>query len=312
MTACERTAELLPWYLNGTLTEEEANEVRRHLSECDRCRAEQRATAEVGAFFDSHPSPEDLISHLLGEAGKGLSRERIERHVSECAECREELRLLGEGIPTAGPEAEQRRGPVEESTVAILARSMRPRGAAPPRWFALAASLLAVAGVAGWWATWHDLSEQRQRAAELATQLDANRQTTIPGLQREAAVAREHAFDLERRLAEVGSPLVSPPILDLLPRGALRGPASGVPVIPRGTRVAILILDTGGLRPSEEVSLILVDATGRIAATVPALRVEPHGGVTVGLPTSTLAPGRYELRLHRGSRVVARYDLQVD
>lgn len=40
MNACTSIRELIPWYVNGTLSVEEARHVAEHLSQCDECRDE--------------------------------------------------------------------------------------------------------------------------------------------------------------------------------------------------------------------------------------------------------------------------------
>ena len=40
---------LLPWYLNGTLREEERRQVDQHLSSCESCRAELDELAQLNA-----------------------------------------------------------------------------------------------------------------------------------------------------------------------------------------------------------------------------------------------------------------------
>jgi len=40
MSDCDRAQELIPWYVAGSLSEEETGELAMHLAECDACRAE--------------------------------------------------------------------------------------------------------------------------------------------------------------------------------------------------------------------------------------------------------------------------------
>lgn len=46
-TDCRETNELLPWYINQTLDEEEGARVREHLQTCEDCRAELPFLAAV-------------------------------------------------------------------------------------------------------------------------------------------------------------------------------------------------------------------------------------------------------------------------
>jgi len=62
-----RTQELLPWFLNGTLEGEEADEVDRHLLECPACRAELeclRVLRSACAETDLLPEAEAALSRL--------------------------------------------------------------------------------------------------------------------------------------------------------------------------------------------------------------------------------------------------------
>lgn len=56
MTACTSIRELIPWYVNGTLSVEEARTVAAHLSQCEICRDEliehMRLSVEVRRAFD--------------------------------------------------------------------------------------------------------------------------------------------------------------------------------------------------------------------------------------------------------------------
>jgi len=56
MNACDPIRELIPWYVNGSLSVEEARQVAAHLSRCEGCRDELtqivRLNVEVGRVFD--------------------------------------------------------------------------------------------------------------------------------------------------------------------------------------------------------------------------------------------------------------------
>jgi anti-sigma factor RsiW len=62
-----RTQELLPWFLNGTLDGEEADEVDRHLKECPACRAELESLRVLHAAYvetDLMPEAEAALARL--------------------------------------------------------------------------------------------------------------------------------------------------------------------------------------------------------------------------------------------------------
>ena len=56
MNACDPIRELIPWYVNGSLSVEEARQVAAHLSRCETCRDELtqivRLNVEVRRAFD--------------------------------------------------------------------------------------------------------------------------------------------------------------------------------------------------------------------------------------------------------------------
>lgn len=56
MNACNPIRELIPWYVNGSLSVEEARQVAAHLSRCESCREEltqmMRLNVEVCRAFD--------------------------------------------------------------------------------------------------------------------------------------------------------------------------------------------------------------------------------------------------------------------
>ncbi len=62
--------ELLPWYANGTLTEEERRRVETHLAQCERCRRELREIQKlrelVALSVESVPEPsEELLTQTV-------------------------------------------------------------------------------------------------------------------------------------------------------------------------------------------------------------------------------------------------------
>jgi len=56
MSACESIRELLPWYVNGSLSVREARDVAAHVARCDQCRDELvewvRLNVEIRQAFD--------------------------------------------------------------------------------------------------------------------------------------------------------------------------------------------------------------------------------------------------------------------
>jgi len=60
MTDCEKALELIPWYVAGSLSEEETGELAMHLVECDACRSELArmvpVALDVKAVIDAMPT----------------------------------------------------------------------------------------------------------------------------------------------------------------------------------------------------------------------------------------------------------------
>lgn len=137
-STCREIEERLPWYAAGSLSEGEQAEVAAHLEHCAACGKALAATREAAALFAAHPEASDLADYALGLPVAGLPREPLEAHLGHCAACREEVELVGHdtGMEPAG---------------AAAARPTR-HGAASTVWrgFALAASLVAVAGLSLW------------------------------------------------------------------------------------------------------------------------------------------------------------------
>ena len=95
--------EMLPWYLNKTLSEDEVKKVEAHLKECPECQKELEEinllSSEVkvnsAIFASPHIESERLV--LFCEELKSLSPDEsisIEKHLRSCLYCYEELQTL--------------------------------------------------------------------------------------------------------------------------------------------------------------------------------------------------------------------------
>ena len=71
-TIHEKTVELIPWYVNGTLQAEERRAVEQHLSECLPCRAALKQESRLGSYVRAQ-------AELPQGAGHGISDPRIGR-----------------------------------------------------------------------------------------------------------------------------------------------------------------------------------------------------------------------------------------
>lgn len=79
MNACTPIRELIPWYVNGSLSVDEAREVAAHLSRCESCRDEltqvMRLNVEIRRTFDDLESMRAEVKQevLDKTAGKMLA-----------------------------------------------------------------------------------------------------------------------------------------------------------------------------------------------------------------------------------------------
>ena len=89
----DKTRELLPWYLNRTLSEDETKKVEEHLEECLMCRRELEElrwlSSEIKELDETPVSPhirsEKLV--IFAEEPEKLSSEEItavEKHLDSC------------------------------------------------------------------------------------------------------------------------------------------------------------------------------------------------------------------------------------
>ncbi|MCK5246101.1 zf-HC2 domain-containing protein [Candidatus Bipolaricaulota bacterium] len=124
MNACTPIRELIPWYVNGSLSVDEARQVAAHLSRCESCRDEltqiMRVNMEVCRAFDELEGMKaevkkevlkrtagrtlaslNLGSFLLGFSfGASYQKGRVP--------IRGDLKLLGRRIRLISPEKEVR------------------------------------------------------------------------------------------------------------------------------------------------------------------------------------------------------------
>jgi hypothetical protein len=277
---CQRTAELLPWYLNGTLDAAERGELERHLAGCDGCRTERRQVERALLLFGSHPPVGMLLDFVDGRPE--VPRDLVEAHLAGCAACTAELAMVRESrAALQSVEAPDRR--------ARVVPLRRP--AAPPRlWRATAAvaAVIALAGVgSGLWAWW-------------------------------ALDRQEEGFARRQREAEVrslGGARLNVPIHDLWPEGAVPRSAAGGPVrlSAEDGPAATLILNSL-LAAAERVKrLELRDAQGQVLQSLSGVSVGPSGSVTLSLPLAGLPRGILRILLFApdGSEPLESYAFEL-
>ncbi|MCK4355590.1 zf-HC2 domain-containing protein [Candidatus Bipolaricaulota bacterium] len=82
MINCDKARELIPWYVNGTLTGDEAREIASHLAGCPTCREELaqavRLSWELRAAFDRIPTVPERVWEKVRTHAQGISLARID------------------------------------------------------------------------------------------------------------------------------------------------------------------------------------------------------------------------------------------
>lgn len=260
-TPMDHTAviERLPWLVNGTLDIDEEQRVREHLEACESCRTELQATREGFDVFDAHLPTEVLLSHAWGE-DTGWPRETVERHLASCPRCAEELEMVEEGrerLNAPSPFDPPRDLPFPP-----------PRALTGNTWryAALAATVLLVLGLGGWWNTWHSGREEVARLAQerddlrsqleqLAEEYDATQDqldqptelaTSTEELRHDLEQAQQDLQALEARREDASAPpavALMPPLVVELYALTERGAESDLPekTFPEGVSAAFLL-----------------------------------------------------------------------
>ena len=72
---CEQVRELIPWYVNGTLSRDEATAVAEHIAQCTNCREELAQTLQLSlqvrtAIEDTQPVPKRVWDAVRAEKGE--------------------------------------------------------------------------------------------------------------------------------------------------------------------------------------------------------------------------------------------------
>lgn len=261
----ETAHELLPWLLNGTLDPGERDEVRAHLESCEACRRELDETRQAMNVFEQHLSTRDLVARAEGRDTE-LPAEAVEAHLESCPECAEELTLLTGSLQAYGDALEPKPSPP----------ASRPTVAAYWRHGAIAATVVALASLALWVATWQHLGAPAPRMA------------AEPPAESVAVNAR---------------------VLDLYPGDSiLRGvddPAAAEPAARGGPMVLLL---NSGLRPEQgPFFLEVVDARGNVLKRQDNLPWPELGVFNVVIPQGP--PGDLTIRIGSAQDEVETFHL---
>jgi len=87
MIDCKQVRELIPWYVNGTLTRDEAAAVADHIASCPSCREELAQTLQLSlqvraVIEDSPPVPESIWERVMTEKGNVTPEEVTPKEVT--------------------------------------------------------------------------------------------------------------------------------------------------------------------------------------------------------------------------------------
>lgn len=288
---CTSARERMPFRLNRTLEDDEAQAVEAHLRGCAACREEWEETRGAALVLGAHLPARALVDLAWDRPVEDVPRDILERHLAGCRSCSDELALARESRRAEAAEEPARPAP-------------RP-GSVRWRWAGLAASL-ALAFVTG--RAW----ESRRDDAAVRSAEDRARQAAA-----RADALRRRLEDLRATApaAEAGAAPRNLELVELLPAESLRGPGDdGSAVVAGDTPVALsLVLDSPGTW--DALRLVARDDSGAELWRAQSLELQQAGDVVVLVPADRLAPGRIGLvlegRTGEGWRPVASYRLEI-
>ena len=133
---CKVAAELLPFYLNGSLSPAEHEAFDHHLDECQNCAEERDETFAAAQIFSAHLPAATIHDYASKGSAANWQTASIEDHLADCQLCQDEVLLVQESYRHLSQEKRWRPG---------------------VQWLGLAALLIVCLGL-GW--LWKGASEQ--------------------------------------------------------------------------------------------------------------------------------------------------------
>jgi predicted anti-sigma-YlaC factor YlaD len=300
---CEDTAELLPWFLNGTLAADQQQDVRDHLAQCDKCRQEMDETLFAHAVYRQHVPAEALIDHAFGRPVQAVGLELLEQHLQTCRECAEQYRMA----------RESRRLEQDEAAGAIPFVSKEDQAKRVRLWQygALAASLVAMIAVAGWILSRQQAGpvdagsgEQRKAAAERLAEIEAENQRLREEdsqLRQQRDDANSQIAQLQQQLGELASPQLNALVVDVYPTSMTErseGAAANELSIPRSAKSVTLILNSQNASSHRSYSAEIASAENQIVWREQGLLRQPAGDYTISIPAGFLNAGSYTINIY--------------
>ncbi len=277
---CHRLAELLPWYLNGTLADDQRQRLEEHLAGCDRCRREERQAQAALVLFGAHLPSAAIVDYADGREHPAIPRDLVEAHLGNCDRCAEELAWVRDSREALAAGAETGAGAAGEDAGQVIefpAPRAAPRSAPFWRRVALAASLAALAAGAGWLWSWQSLRDGRSEVAERPPQLNV-------------VIADLYPHDLVLRGSD--------PAADELELG-------------NDLDSVTLILNSNLPPAAESWRLEIEDPRGEVLRRLDGLERHPAGDFTLALPLADLPAGRLTLLVYgSGAEPVESYSFR--
>lgn len=302
---CEQLVEILPWYVNGTLDDAQRETARAHLASCPRCRTEWEETRFALAAAQTHIHADALLDYVSRrEMLPAHERTLLERHLVACTACAEEEALVRESFALQS----------EPARVIAFPPRLVPRWQSL-RWWqfgAMAASLLGLVALVGWWWSWQQsrakqirlaqLTQTQRATGELVAALETEnqrlRQTPAPTATPDNA---NRIAQLEARVRELSAPQLNVPVLEVFPAEMTQrdtsAPATQL-TIPANARRVTLILNSQSTITARSYQLEIRDTRNRVVTTAQGLVRQATGDYTVSLAAESLPSGSYTFNVY--------------
>ncbi len=276
-------------------------------------RKKQLGSCPDGAFL-ARAAIEDLVEQ---------ERERLINHLAICADCADEYRLLRSLHPWAEQMAAQTeaaplpKNPETAASASLSGYTLRQPARDFSWWRVLAnsftplpapyvaAAMTVACLIVGFWAI--SLRLENRRLQGLEGTLDQQVQLVNEARQQALGVSRR-AGEQETRIAAMNKaidsltePQLNVPIIDLAPRGLVRGSSqSGVKIlnVAPAAQSVTFVLNVEGEPGFPEYSLEIIDSQQRPLWHGEGLKKSEYNNFTVMLPRHWLPDGLHRLRIY--------------
>lgn len=320
---CDDVRGMLPWLLNGTLSDEERRRVLQHLSTCTTCRQDLADTRLAAEIFDQHPPAEAILALAWDETPRGFDPALLEEHLEACPRCAADLEL-----------ARMSRRLEQDEQIVPLVRRTAPAPAASTGWrgwraSALAAGLAGVVAFAGWFHSAGRVQTLEENLAnrpvpqasappvasgvggegamtqQLAAQVE-ERERTIEQLEAKLNEAQQQQAELNGKVEQLAqaAPASPAPQINVWARqltpttDVVRGAVAEPMEVP-GRTYATLLLYSAHEETHREHVVEVEDSTGKVVWNANGLALDPETqGYSLTLPPGSLRPGGYTIHVY--------------